>query len=201
MEGRKIEDIAHALDFRSPSPPGRGGLTSDALDRALPPTLFRLHVAREVAERDDAWTAFLAAHSDVVLHTCRSTIRDYDAAMDAYAFVIEALRENDFRRLRAYAPDNKTKFRTWLVAATRGLALDSFGHDARRPRGEQPREREGSPDANDHLQPMEIAAYVDDVATGSSRQRLERHLSKCTECRDAATEVARIAESFSTRRG
>lgn len=44
--------------------------------------------------------------------------------MDAYAFVLEALREDDCRRLRAYAPDGRTKFTTWLVVVTRRLALD-----------------------------------------------------------------------------
>jgi len=49
---------------------------------------------------------------------------DRDLAMDAYAFTIEALRVDDCRRLRAYAPDGKTPFRTWLIVVTRRLVLD-----------------------------------------------------------------------------
>lgn len=94
------------------------------MSSGLPLTLSRLRDANEGTERDAAWAAFIAAHSDVVLHTCRSTARDRDAAMDAYAFVLEALREDGFRRLRAYTPDGRTKFTTWLVVVTRRLALD-----------------------------------------------------------------------------
>jgi len=94
------------------------------LSSGLPLTLSRLRNANEGTERDDAWAAFIAAHSAVVLHACRATARDRDAAMDAYAFVLEALRENGCRRLRAYTPDGRTKFTTWLVVVTRRLALD-----------------------------------------------------------------------------
>jgi RNA polymerase sigma factor (sigma-70 family) len=59
-----------------------------------------------------------------VLRTCKAVARDHDAAMDAYAYVLEALREDDCRRLRAYAPDGTTKFTTWLMVVTRRLTLD-----------------------------------------------------------------------------
>lgn len=109
---------------------------------ALPLTLSRLHSASEDAEREGAWAAFIAAHSDVVLHTCRSVVRDYDAAMDAYAFVLEALREDDCRRLRAYAPDGKTQFSTWLLVVTRRLALDHVRHRYGRSRSDDPTRRD-----------------------------------------------------------
>jgi RNA polymerase sigma factor (sigma-70 family) len=44
--------------------------------------------------------------------------------MDAYAFVLECLRENDHRRLRAYSADGRAKFTTWLVVVARRLCLD-----------------------------------------------------------------------------
>lgn len=46
--------------------------------------------------------------------------------MDGYAFVLQALREDGCRRLRAYVPDGKTKFTTWLVVVARRLVLDYF---------------------------------------------------------------------------
>jgi RNA polymerase sigma factor (sigma-70 family) len=48
--------------------------------------------------------------------------------MDAYAFVLEALRQDGCRRLKAYVPDGKTKFTTWLVVVTRRLVLDHVRH-------------------------------------------------------------------------
>jgi RNA polymerase sigma factor (sigma-70 family) len=61
--------------------------------------------------------------------------------MDAYAFVLEALRENDCRRLRAYVPDGKTKFTTWLVVVTRRLALDHVRRRYGRPRSDDDAQR------------------------------------------------------------
>lgn len=46
--------------------------------------------------------------------------------MDGYVYVLEALRENQYRRLRAYVPDRKTRFTTWLVVVTRRLLLDHY---------------------------------------------------------------------------
>jgi len=44
--------------------------------------------------------------------------------MDAYAYLLEQLRRDDFRRLRGYIPDGRTKFTTWLVVVARRLCLD-----------------------------------------------------------------------------
>ena len=54
----------------------------------------------------------------------RALTSDRDAAMDAYARVLERLREDDFRRLRTYVPDGRCRFTTWLVAVVRRLCLD-----------------------------------------------------------------------------
>jgi DNA-directed RNA polymerase specialized sigma24 family protein len=51
--------------------------------------------------------------------------------MDGYAYVLEALRSDDYRRLRAYAADGRSKFSTWLVVVARRLCLDLH---LRRPR-------------------------------------------------------------------
>jgi RNA polymerase sigma factor (sigma-70 family) len=44
--------------------------------------------------------------------------------MDAYAFVIERLREQDHRRLRAYELHVRCTFTTWLVVVARRLCVD-----------------------------------------------------------------------------
>lgn len=103
---------------------------------AFPRTLSRLQSASEGAERETAWADFVATYSDVVLHTCRSVVREHDAAMDAYAFVLEALQQDGHRRLRAYAPDGRTEFSTWLIVVTRRLVLDHVRQRYGRPRSE-----------------------------------------------------------------
>ena len=44
--------------------------------------------------------------------------------MDAYAAVLEQLREHDGRRLRTYQADGRSKFTTWLVVVARRICID-----------------------------------------------------------------------------
>ena len=90
----------------------------------LPPEVSRLIDAGDTVAREDAWKAFLETHSRLLLHTARKQSADYDAAMDAYAYIVEQLRQDDFRRLRSYVPDQRSKFTTWLVIVARRLCLD-----------------------------------------------------------------------------
>jgi RNA polymerase sigma factor (sigma-70 family) len=89
-----------------------------------PPVLSRLLTAVTVVEQDEAWAEFVATYSGVFLHACHKVARDHDAAMDGYAYVLEMLREHDFRRLRTYAPVSGARFTTWLVVVARRLLLD-----------------------------------------------------------------------------
>src|SRR5205823_7088047 len=73
---------------------------------------------------DAAWTDFVATYSRLLLHVVRKLTSDPDSAMDAYTRVLERLRDDDFRRLRIYVPDGRTRFTTWLVAVVRRLGLD-----------------------------------------------------------------------------
>lgn len=91
----------------------------------LPRELSGLLGATDPATREAAWAAFLKAHSRLLLHTARSLGRDYDAAMDGYAYVLGQLRHDDYRRLRAYVANGRSKFTTWLVVVARRLCLDS----------------------------------------------------------------------------
>lgn len=93
-----------------------------------PPELDRLFTASDPSTHDAAWAAFVAAHSRLLLHTARSLNHDYDAAMDGYAHVLEALRSDNYRRLRAYSADGRGKFSTWLVVVVRRLCLDFRRH-------------------------------------------------------------------------
>lgn len=70
----------------------------------------------------------------MLLRVCRSVMHDADAAMDAYAFVIESLCENECARLREYVPTAGARFETWLVVVCRRLALDHYRRRFGRPR-------------------------------------------------------------------
>jgi RNA polymerase sigma factor (sigma-70 family) len=132
---------------------------SGSVSRAFPPELADLLAASdEVAERR-AWDAFLEAYHRLLLHTALRTTRNRDAAMDGYAYVLEKLREDDFRRLRAFAPEGKAKFTTWLVVVTRRLVLDQQ-------RSLYGREREGNPETvRDTLEARRrLADLVSEVA-------------------------------------
>lgn len=59
--------------------------------------------------------------------------------MDAYAFVLEGLRDDGFRRLGHFDADGRSTFRTWLVVVARRLC-----HDFHRARYGQSREKERS---------------------------------------------------------
>lgn len=93
---------------------------------APPQELARLLAAPDPPTREAAWDAFVASHSRLLLHTARSLNHDHDAAMDGYAYVLEALRSDDYRRLRAYTADGRSKFSTWLVVVARRLCLDFY---------------------------------------------------------------------------
>ncbi len=90
----------------------------------VPTELSALLELPTTASREQSWKAFLSAYSRLLLHTARSISGDAHAVMDAYTHVLGALREDDFRRLRAYAPDGRTKFTTWLVVVARRLCID-----------------------------------------------------------------------------
>ena len=102
----------------------------------MPAELARVLGASDAKALDDAWAAFVAKYTRLLLHVARSAIADREGAMDAYAVVLERLREDDHRRLRAHAADGRGKFITWLVVVVRRMCLDHERHRfGRAPRG------------------------------------------------------------------
>jgi RNA polymerase sigma factor (sigma-70 family) len=91
-----------------------------------PLELAALLAASEPSRREAAWERFVALHSRLLMNVARSLGSDYDGSMDRYAHILEQLQEGDFRRLRAYAPDGRTRFTTWLVVVARRLCLDHY---------------------------------------------------------------------------
>lgn len=90
----------------------------------LPLEVLSVLEASSQAARTRAWERFVATYSRVILHAVRSVNRDHDGVMDSYAFVLQKLSDDDFRRLRAFGVDGSGKFTTWLVVVARRLAHD-----------------------------------------------------------------------------
>ncbi len=107
-----------------------------------PPALARLLCASDPGSRDRAWAAFVRTYSPLLLATARRFGGDHDAAMDRYAHVLEQLRRDDFRRLRRYADDGRSRFTTWLVVVARRLCVDFQRQRYGRPRSEATPRRE-----------------------------------------------------------
>ena len=92
----------------SPSPPGLSGILAPAAGTG----------------REKAWDEFLASHSRLLMYVARSFGGDHDAAMDRYATLLEQLRRDDYRRLKAFADDGRSDFTTWLVVVAQRICLD-----------------------------------------------------------------------------
>ena len=89
-----------------------------------PQHLTRLLEASGPSEEQQAWESLVRQHSRLLLGACRDSGRGYDQMMDRYAYVLEQLRADDYRRLRVFSSDGRTKFSTWLVVVARRLCVD-----------------------------------------------------------------------------
>lgn len=105
---------------------------------ALPVELTRLLAAPDTGAQDEAWAAFVAEHSRLLVNVARSLSSDHDATMDGYTYILERLREDRCRRLRAFVPDGRSRFTTWLVVVARRLCVDYRRSRYGRVRGEDP---------------------------------------------------------------
>ena len=82
----------------------------------------------EAGNPDAAWDAFIGHYRRFIFSAIRHYARDYDDVMEIFAHVCEAMRQDDFRRLRVYAsePVHQARFSTWLVTVVRHLTIDWF---------------------------------------------------------------------------
>ena len=74
--------------------------------------------------REDSWGSFLARHNRLLLRVAYAAAPNREDAMDAYAVVLEQLRQHGGRRLRTYRADGRSKFTTWLVVVARRICVD-----------------------------------------------------------------------------
>lgn len=94
------------------------------MDATTPTELYALLESKDAASTERAWTDFLESYSPLLLKTARAYGGDYDAVMDRYRYVIEALRRDDFQRLRSYEIRRRSTFRGWLAVVSRRLCID-----------------------------------------------------------------------------
>ena len=115
--------------------------------RGSPPAELSDVLDADDSSREAAWSSFLERYSGLLLHTARGPGGDYDACMDRYQYVIEQLRKDDFKRLRRYVVQSRSRFTTWLVVVSRRLCHDyhrsRYGRDRRSSEGTQPPSEEG----------------------------------------------------------
>lgn len=107
---------------------------SESPDR-VPLEVARLLAAVPGHHAEDAWSAFVACYSGLLLKVATSFAPGYDGALDRYAFMLDELRRADCRRLRAFAADGRGRFSTWLTVVARRLCLDHYRQTYGRFRG------------------------------------------------------------------
>ena len=104
----------------------------------LPAEVGRLLTAVPGQASDDAWAAFVATYSGLLLRIARRFAPGYDGALDRYTFMLDELRKGDYRRLRKFAADGRGRFSTWLTVVARRLCLDHHRRQYGRFRGTVP---------------------------------------------------------------
>ncbi len=138
------------------------GTPARAVDEigVLPPVLASLLSATGREAKETAWAALVEAYTPLLLHTAYRFGHTYDGAMDRYAFLLEHLYCNDFRRLRAFAAIGPGRFTTWLVVVARRLFLDY--HRQRYGRARPPAEEEREETTASSVMRRHLAEMVGD---------------------------------------
>ena len=75
-------------------------------------------------DKEGAWSTFLTNYSELIYGVIKTFTQNPDHAGDCFLFVCAKLADKDYRRLRAFRPDGKARFSTWLRAVVRNLCLD-----------------------------------------------------------------------------
>lgn len=96
--------------------------------------------------------------------------------MDAYAYVLEQLHRDDFRRLRGYVADGRTKFTTWLVVVARRVCLDHLRQRYGRPQESDSSDRDAQA-ARRRLvdllaEELDVSGVADATAAGNPETQL-----------------------------
>jgi RNA polymerase sigma factor (sigma-70 family) len=92
--------------------------------RSPPKELVDLLGPPDAAATSGAWQRFLQRHSQTILNAAWCAAGDYDGQMDRYAYILEQLQRDGFKRLRGYTTDPRARFQTWLTVVCRRMCID-----------------------------------------------------------------------------
>jgi RNA polymerase sigma factor (sigma-70 family) len=91
-----------------------------------PRELLDLFAAGDPPAIEEAWERFLQRYSETILEATWCSAPDYDGRMDRYAYILEQLKRDGFRRLRGYGADPRARFQTWLTVVCHRLCVDYY---------------------------------------------------------------------------
>jgi RNA polymerase sigma factor (sigma-70 family) len=103
--------------------------------RSVPKELLDLFAAGDPSAAEEAWERFLRRFSETILNAAWCSAAEYDGRMDRYAYILEQLKRDGFRRLRGYGVDPRARFQTWLTVVCRRLCVDYHRERYGRERG------------------------------------------------------------------
>ncbi|HKU63377.1 MAG TPA: sigma-70 family RNA polymerase sigma factor [Gemmatimonadales bacterium] len=103
---------------------------------SIPEEVRRLLDAAPGPGVDQAWGAFVAVYSALLLRAAALHGADYDAVLDRYTYMLDELRRDDCRRLRRFVADGRAGFSSWLSVVARRLCFDH--HRSRYGRSHRP---------------------------------------------------------------
>jgi RNA polymerase sigma factor (sigma-70 family) len=99
-----------------------------------PTELAFLGNGTDPASREEGWSRFVARFTRLLMKTAYEFGGGYDERMDRYHYVLESLRQDDFRRLRAFRSIAGSSVPAWLAVVARRLCLDHERRKSGRPR-------------------------------------------------------------------
>src|SRR6266496_2586788 len=94
------------------------------MEGSAPLELSQLFRAHDLANREAAWEKLIDRHTRLLMAVARSFGGDHDSVMERYSYILEKLRDAEFRRLRSYDAAAGASFPTWLTVTARHLCLD-----------------------------------------------------------------------------
>jgi RNA polymerase sigma factor (sigma-70 family) len=103
---------------------------------SLPPELRSILEPEDAGAREAAWDTFVTQYSRLFVFLARRVMPDRDGAMDAYTYLLEQLRRDEFRVFRSYIVDPNSRFVTWIAVVARRTFVDFFRQRYGRPRGQ-----------------------------------------------------------------
>lgn len=98
--------------------------TEPTMVNRAPSEIRSICSASDESVRRQAWEKFVQEYSRLILHAASAQGGGHDAVMDRYAYILDQLHSDDFKKLRAYSARPTAKFTTWLVVVAQRMCTD-----------------------------------------------------------------------------